>query len=197
MSKERSEKIAELLGPRERLLYNVQTHYMIYAMPIIVAIAGVVLLAIPEEMLYRILVRTGAEIAIAWLQGAREVFLGYWMIIGGVIFTTKAYFIRKNLIQIVTSKRVLECTNGLISSKIEEMEIGEIHHIRVQRNLIDRLSRRGHIHIIGQEKLDVKEGTNKRQEMFLYGVVQPKKFIEAIEKAKSYYDKMHSKKRYE
>lgn len=179
MAKDKEERIRELLNPREALIYQAEMHPAIYSLPLLVFLFGavIVFLTVPEVL--GSLPERWIAVGGSWINGAKETFLGFWMMGGGILFAFKFHLESKHLIQIVTNHRVVQVT-GAFSTTQHEMPLHHITQIKIKRgHIINRLLHRGNIKL--RNKKDDKE------RIVFQGVSHPDAFVEHIRLAQDRY----------
>jgi len=168
------ERSMELLLPRERPLHLSKIHASAFGLPFIVMGAGVFLITVNVKMLVlRVVPWQHFQKVESILNVMQNSIYGYFLIAFGLIAAIHVHFTRKQNVQMVTSKRVVQ-EDGLWTRELHEIYLSQIKQIKVKQALFDRLAHRGRITIIAK----VKEET-----IVMNGVGEPKEFKQAIEHA--------------
>jgi len=168
------ERANELLLPRERPLHLSKIHASAFGLPLIVMGAGAFLITVDvRDLVLRTVPWQHFQKVESLLNVMQNSIYGYFLIAFGFIAAIHVHFTRKQNVQMVTSKRVVQ-EAGLWTRELHEIYLSQIKQVKVKQALFDRLAHRGRITIIAKEKKDT---------IVMPGVGEPKEFKQAIENA--------------
>jgi hypothetical protein len=180
MAKDKEERIRELLQPRETVIFQADMHPAIFFLPVMVGLLGACIVLLTSNEVLEGMPSAVFEIGSDWIYGAKETYLGYWMMMGSVVFTFRFHQERKNLIQIVTNQRVVQVAGAFFAEQ-HEIKLHHITEIRIKRgHIINRLLHRGDI--IFTNKKNVKE------KVVFKGASHPDDFVEHLRLAQERYN---------
>ncbi len=145
----KSEKIKEILLPRESVAFAMEQHPVAYVSPFILLLIGI-LLSVELPIDYsKIDPKIGQNLHL-YLSTAKEYFFGIIFILAGISGFYKTRVSSKN-IRAITNLRVI-VTKGSFGAKYIEASLAEVKKINIKSNLLFKLVFVGKLQFIDKNK---------------------------------------------
>ncbi len=190
----RQDRIKEILNIHEGVIYQAYMSAAVYSIPIFIGFVGACIVFLTSDIVIQHLPEQMMAVGERWIYGAKDTFLGFWMLAGGIAFTVKFHLHRKNVIQIVTNQRVVQVV-GTFVHETHELPLHYIEDMKIKRGtILHRFLHLGDVTLInkyGDRRKAEKEkqglfhavGAGEEREIVFKSVSNPDDFVENIEKS--------------